>query len=41
MIAKVEELKVSDKTVNDDPALDKQKNASLQNGHEEEITVAS
>lgn len=45
-MAKIEEIKISEKMVenkvdDDDPALEKQKNNAMQNGHDEEITAAS
>ena len=45
VVAKIEEMKITEKVVekvvDDDPALEKQKNNAVQNGHDEEITVAS
>lgn len=41
MIAKIEEVKIADKDVSDDPVLEKQKNTALQNGHDGEIVATS
>lgn len=40
VIVKIEELKVTDKVIEDDPALEKQNSVAIPNGHDE-ITIAS